>query len=134
MGSDPHLTATSQGWTNGSCLLALFQVTSNEKLLESLRNTGSLLQALERLAPAHRYEEPSSGQNHFCRPPPPPPHLSGANVLWPVTLQLDSSYWGREGTHVCWWKTVGVSRGSRQAPFLSPSLGGPNTQQLTVWG
>ncbi|XP_063121920.1 serine/threonine-protein kinase ULK4 isoform X4 [Rattus norvegicus] len=28
-------------------------VTSNEKLLESLRNTGSLLQALERLAPAH---------------------------------------------------------------------------------
>ncbi|XP_076774079.1 serine/threonine-protein kinase ULK4 isoform X13 [Arvicanthis niloticus] len=28
-------------------------VTSNEKLLESLKNTGSLLQALERLAPAH---------------------------------------------------------------------------------
>lgn len=70
MGHDPHLTATSQGWTNGSCLLA-FQVTSNEKLLESLRNTGSLLQALERLAPAHRYEEPSSGQNHFCPPLPP---------------------------------------------------------------
>lgn len=34
-------------------------VTSNERLLESLKNTGSLLQALERLAPAHRYEEPS---------------------------------------------------------------------------
>uniref|UniRef100_A0A8C6N2W5 Unc-51-like kinase 4 n=1 Tax=Mus spicilegus TaxID=10103 RepID=A0A8C6N2W5_MUSSI len=28
-------------------------VTSNERLLESLKNTGSLLQALERLAPAH---------------------------------------------------------------------------------
>uniref|UniRef100_Q3V129-6 Isoform 6 of Serine/threonine-protein kinase ULK4 n=1 Tax=Mus musculus TaxID=10090 RepID=Q3V129-6 len=36
-------------------------VTSNERLLESLKNTGSLLQALERLAPAHRLRGPWAG-------------------------------------------------------------------------
>ncbi|OBS69196.1 hypothetical protein A6R68_02238, partial [Neotoma lepida] len=50
------------------------QVTSNEKHLESLKNTGSLLQALERLAPAHRIPVvASSPDSGFCL------HLSGSS-------------------------------------------------------
>lgn len=60
------------------------QVTSNEKHLDSLKNSGSLLQALERLAPAHRYKEPSdcAGQQLPHQGPPP----------WGLSLQWDSSH------------------------------------------